>query len=88
MPDGIVAYSSATGDCSSGQQILLGSQGFVINGSLYAPNGCVRAGSQGIVTINGSLVGKDVAIGASSSALWTLGPTGGGGGGASWQMVQ
>jgi Flp pilus assembly protein TadG len=88
MPDGIVAYTSAAGTCGSGQQILLGSQGFVINGSLYAPNGCVRAGSQGIVTINGSIIGKDVAIGASSSALWTLDPSGGGGGGASWQMVQ
>jgi hypothetical protein len=88
MPDGIVAYSQAAGNCGGGQQIQIGFNDFTVDGSFYAPNGCIRAGSNGTVTITGSLIAKDVAIGASASNLWTIGPSGGGGGGSSWQMVQ
>jgi hypothetical protein len=86
MPFGIVAYSAAADDCGSGgQSINVGFQTFDIEGSIYAPNGCINAGANTNITVNGSLIAKSVQIGAGGT--WTLGSTGGGGG-TTWRMIQ
>ncbi len=88
MPFGIVAYSKFVGGCGAGPAIQIGFQDFSLGGSIYAPTGCINAGAQGVVTIDGSLIGADVQIGASSSNQWTIGSTSGGPSGSGWQMLQ
>jgi hypothetical protein len=84
-PNGILAYSSAAKNCSSGYAILIGTETLNLGGSLYAPNGCIQIGSNWPVTIGGSLIGSEVVVG--DYGAWTItGATGGGGSG--WQMVQ
>ncbi len=85
MPDGIVAYSASADDCTTGQAINIGYNDFNVQGSFYAPNGCINVGNNGILNINGSLIGNSVQLG--SNGTWTIGATGGGGG-TSWQMLQ
>ena len=86
MPDNIVAYSAAATDCSAGEAINVGFNTFNIQGSMYAPNGCINVGDNGGLTVNGSLIAKSLQIGANGT--WDLGPTGGAGGGVTWQMLQ
>ena len=65
--NGIIAYSGATSDCYSNQAIGIGNADVVLNGSFYAPNGCVNASGTNI-TINGSLVGSEVQIGVGGTS--------------------
>ena len=80
---GLVAYSASnagdtgTGFCSFPEAISFGSTDWTINGSLYAPNGCISIGGTNI-NVTGSLVGNDVNIHGGI----TINSAGGGGGGA------
>lgn len=80
----IVAWAQRAGGCNTGPTINLGNNSLVVNGSIYAPNGCINAGGTNFV-VNGSLVGLEVFMGAWGP--WTINP-GGGGGGGNWRMLQ
>lgn len=60
--NGIIAYSSRTGDCYSTQAINIGSDSVVMNGSFDAPNGCINP-SGTTIKIYGSLIGHEVQLG-------------------------
>ncbi len=82
-PNGIVAYSTATG----GNAIFVGGpahQPMTIGGALYAPGGEVSVQSNGPMT-SGPLVGSSLFVGDYDS--WTIG-TVGPSGGSGWQMFQ
>jgi hypothetical protein len=81
-PNGIAIY--ADGGCS-GNTVQIGNQTLTITGSVYAPNGCINTGGDSI-TINGSIIGNTVNLGA-GPAGWTFNPTGSGSGGG-WQMLR
>ncbi len=66
--DGVIIYSGATSNCYSNQSVNVGSSGVVLNGTIYAPNGCINT-SGADVTINGSLYGNEVQLGASSGVI-------------------
>jgi uncharacterized membrane protein len=83
MPDGIVAYSSGTGNPA----VQFGNWNLTINGSLYAPHGQVMIGSQGTVVFTGSAIGDSVFLGMGAGATWTVGSPGGAAG-TGWQMSQ
>jgi len=90
-PNGVIAYTTYSGLCSSGPAINLGgpaataAETLTMTGSLYAPNGCINAGANNATTIVGSFIGEEVEVG--DYGAWDIG-TSGGGGGTSWQMVQ
>jgi hypothetical protein len=87
MPDNIVVYTASTTDCGvGGEAINIGFNTFTIQGSIYAPNGCVNMGDNGGLTINGSVIAKSIQIGDNGN--WTIDPNGGPGGGTVWQMSQ
>jgi len=81
--NGIIAYSTwTTPDCNT-QAINIGSASVVMNGSFYAPNGCINA-SGNTMTYNGSLVGKMVQMGIGTSST----VTGTGGGSSTFSLYQ
>jgi Flp pilus assembly protein TadG len=81
--NGIIAYSSyATPDCNL-QAINIGSGNVIMNGSFYAPNGCINA-SGNTMTYNGSIIGKMVQMGIGNSST----VTGVGGGSATYSLYQ
>lgn len=87
-PNGIVAYSTLAGDCST-PAIFLGGPALglmTVGGAFYAPNGCVNVQQNGPMNMT-SVVGNSVSIANSASQPWTIGAVGGGGGTA-WQMSQ
>jgi hypothetical protein len=84
VPKGLAIYSDATTVNCAGQAINLGSMNLVVNGSVYAPNGCANlSGDQGMA-VNGSVIAQNMIIGASGD--WTFDPTGGIGG-TNWRML-
>ena len=62
----LIAFSNSThgdsglGYCASPEAVSMGSTDWQLNGNIYAPNGCISAGSGSAFNVNGSLVGKDV----------------------------
>jgi hypothetical protein len=78
----LIAFSSAStpgDDCASGHPAInVGNSNVTLNGSFYAPGGCINMGGPNFV-VNGSLVGNEVNV---SGAPWTINAGGGGGGGA------
>jgi Flp pilus assembly protein TadG len=63
--DNLVAFSmsnsGSTNNCTSpANAIQIGSSNWTINGSLYAPAGCISAGGGGGFNLNGSLIGYEV----------------------------
>jgi Flp pilus assembly protein TadG len=75
----LIAFSTAADDCVSGHPAInVGNTNAVLNGSFYAPNGCINMGGPGF-TINGSLVGNEVNV---SGPSWTINAGGGAGSGA------
>jgi hypothetical protein len=75
----LIAFSTAADDCMSGHPAInVGNTNAVLNGSFYAPNGCINMGGPGF-TINGSLVGNEVNV---SGPSWTIDSGGGSGSGA------
>lgn len=84
VPRNIIAYSGLNTACSGGgPAINFGFNDLTLNGSIYAPNGCLNAGGTNMV-VNGSLVGNEVFLG--DYGLWTI--NAGSGGGPSWTMDQ
>jgi Putative Flp pilus-assembly TadE/G-like len=74
----LIAYSTAADNCVSGHPAInLGNSSVLINGSFYAPNGCLNMGGPDF-TINGSLVGNEVNV---SGPNWTINAGGSGSGG-------
>lgn len=89
-PNNIIAYSSFAGSCSAGAAITIGGpagalDSLTMNGSFYAPNGCINAGSNSATTLTGSFIGNEVQLG--DFGAWSIG-TLGAGGGTGWQMSQ
>jgi Flp pilus assembly protein TadG len=75
----IIAFSMSNSNCGSGSPAInLGNSGVTINGSFYAPAGCINSGGPNF-TINGSLIGNEVNI---SGPNWTINSGGGGGAGS------
>jgi hypothetical protein len=75
----LIAFSTAADDCMGGHPAInVGNTNAVLNGSFYAPNGCINMGGPGF-TINGSLVGNEVNV---AGPTWTINAGGGAGGGA------
>jgi hypothetical protein len=74
VPDSLAIYAGATTVGCAGQAINLGSQNLAVNGSVYAPNGCVNMGSDQGMAINGSVIGQSLFVGATGD--WTLSPSG------------
>ena len=72
--NGLVAYSAAAVDCPASQAINIGNAQITMNGSFYAPNGCLNLNADAM-TINGALIGKSVQIQAGSASTVT-GPGG------------
>jgi len=64
---GLVAYAGSnlgdggTAGCTYPEAVSFGSSSWTINGSIYAPNGCISIGGSGFA-VNGSLIGNDVDI--------------------------
>ncbi len=81
--NGIIAYSSYTNNDCNTQAINIGSGSVVMNGSFYAPNGCINA-SGNSMTYNGSIIGKMVQMGIGSSST----VTGASGGAATYSLYQ
>jgi hypothetical protein len=82
--NGIIAYSgyNHTADCNT-QAINVGSGSVVMNGSFYAPFGCINtSGNQ--MTFNGSIVGNMVQMGIGNNST----VTGAGGGVATYSLYQ
>jgi hypothetical protein len=73
--NGIIAYTSKTSDCISNQAINIGSDSITMNGSFYAPNGCINP-SGTTIKIYGSLIGNEVQLGMGTGSL--IDSTGGG----------
>jgi hypothetical protein len=92
-PNGIVAYSTEAGACTSAPAISvngpaggpLGLESLTVGGALYAPQGCVNVQQNGPLTM-GSLIGSSVYI--ANNSAWTIGTAGGGGSSTAWQMSQ
>jgi hypothetical protein len=61
--------AGAAGDCLGLQAVNFGFPGITLNGSIYAPNGCINMSGDGF-RLNGSMVGKEVQFGAGGS--WTV----------------
>ncbi|HZL21066.1 MAG TPA: pilus assembly protein TadG-related protein [Polyangia bacterium] len=75
----LIAFSTAADSCVSGHPAInVGNSNVTLNGSLYAPAGCINMGGPDF-TIDGSLVGNEVNV---SGPDWTINAGGGGGGGA------
>jgi Putative Flp pilus-assembly TadE/G-like len=75
---GLIAFSTAGDSCTSGHPAInVGNTAPVLNGSFYAPAGCINMGGPAF-HINGSLVGNEVNV---SGPSWTIdsgaGPSGG-----------
>jgi hypothetical protein len=87
-PNGIFAMATGTFTCASGTpSINLGNAAtYTINGSMYAPTGCINAGGMNFTITNGQVVGSEVNLGLSAGGVWTI-SGGGGGGGSTWRMV-
>jgi hypothetical protein len=66
--NGFVAYSASNLDCPASQAINIGNATVVMNGSFYAPNGCINF-SGNTMTVNGSLVGNSVQINAGGNSV-------------------
>ncbi len=77
--DNLVAFSTSTDNCVSGTPAInIGNSDVTINGSIYAPDGCINMGGPDFV-VNGSLVGNEVNL---AGPTWTINAGGGAGGGA------
>jgi len=75
----LIAFSTAPDSCVSGHPAInVGNSGVLLNGSFYAPAGCINMGGPSF-TINGSLVGNEVNL---SGPSWTINAGGGSSGGA------
>jgi hypothetical protein len=62
----------------------MGSSTWTLNGSLYAPNGCISAGGGGSnFNVNGSIIGYEV-----NTAFGGTVDSGGGGGGGAYYLYQ
>jgi hypothetical protein len=90
-PNGVIAYTTFAGSCAAGAAITVGgpaatpAETLTMNGSLYAPNGCINAGANNATTIVGSFIGNEVQIG--DWGAWTIGQ-GGPAALNNWQMIQ
>jgi hypothetical protein len=83
-PSQIVVYSDGATGCGAGQTLMVGFNNFTITGSVYVPNGCVRAGGK-VLNLTGSIVANEIALAPDPQVPgWTIG--GGGGGGTTWRM--
>ena len=64
---GLVAFSNSnlgdtgTGGCTFPEAVSFGSTDWTLNGSVYAPQGCISIGGTNI-QVNGSLIGNDVNV--------------------------
>ncbi|HEX3904761.1 MAG TPA: hypothetical protein VH853_18140 [Polyangia bacterium] len=87
--DNLVAFSESnsgsTNNCTSpANAIQMGSSTWTLNGSLYAPNGCISAGGGGSnFNVNGSIIGYEV-----NTAFGGTVDSGGGGGGGAYYLYQ
>jgi Flp pilus assembly protein TadG len=61
--------AGTSGDCFGITSVQFGFPGITLNGSVYAPNGCINMSGDGF-TLNGSMVGKEVQFGAGMN--WTV----------------
>jgi hypothetical protein len=85
-PNNIFVYTTASTSCLAGQAINVGLNYFTFNGSMYAPNGCLRAGGKSLVVNTTPIVAKEIFLGIDPAAPnWTIGPVGGG---TSWQFTE
>jgi Flp pilus assembly protein TadG len=66
----MLAFTTSAQNCtgSPGPAMSVGNASIVLNGSFDAPNGCINV-SGSAITVNGSLVGADVTIGAGSASV-------------------
>jgi Flp pilus assembly protein TadG len=62
-----VAVSASNSACPSGQAINIGNNSITMNGSFYAPSGCINF-SGNTMTINGSLIGSRVQVQAGNTS--------------------
>jgi Flp pilus assembly protein TadG len=85
IPGGLAVYSDANTVNCAGQAINLGSMNLVVNGSVYAPNGCANLSGDDGMTINGSVISENMMIGASGD--WTFNPNGSVAGN-NWRMLR
>jgi Flp pilus assembly protein TadG len=81
--NGIIAATGWTSNCYSTQAINIGSMGVTMDGSFYAPNGCINSSGTNIA-INGSEVGAEDQIGVGSGSSIT----GASGGGSGYRLYQ
>jgi hypothetical protein len=92
-PQGILmaAYGNGGSAACGANTINMGTAGtYVLQGRVYAPNGCIwtaGAGAVGGFTMTGQIVGRNIAFGMSPGPAWTINGSGGGGGG-SWTVYQ
>lgn len=85
-PNNIFAYTTASTGCSAGQAINLGLNYFTFNGSVYAPNGCLRAGGKSLTVNNTPIVAKEISLELDPMVPnWTIGSPGGG---TSWKFME
>jgi hypothetical protein len=85
-PNNIFAYTTSSTVCSAGQAINIGLNYFTFNGSVYAPNGCLRAGGKSLTVNTTPMVAKEIFLGLDPTVPnWTIGAAGGG---TSWQFVE
>jgi hypothetical protein len=94
-PKSLVAASFGNmgiASCSGGFDVFMGSAGtYVLQGNVYAPNGCIAFGGAGGVggfQMTGQMVGKNLDIQMSPGQPWVFTAPGGGGGGGSWKTVR
>jgi Flp pilus assembly protein TadG len=66
--NGVLAYSTATGNCHSNQAIIVGNSNVSLSGSLIAPNGCIEA-SGTTISILGSVAGNEVSFSSSGTTI-------------------
>lgn len=85
-PGNIIIYTTNNTSCGAGQSVNIGFNNFNFNGSVYAPNGCIRAGGKNM-RFTGSMVAAELFL-APDPALPSWNMTGGAGGGPTWRMYQ
>jgi Flp pilus assembly protein TadG len=85
-PNNIFVYTTSSTSCTAGQAINVGLNYFTFNGSMYAPNGCLRAGGKSLTVNTTPIVAKEIFLGLDPAVPnWTIGTAGGG---TSWQFVE
>jgi hypothetical protein len=88
-PNNIVAMSTLGGGCGAPAINIGTATRFNMQGSLYAPLGCINGGGgdSGWSLSNGRVVGDEVNLSMAPGAVWTI-TGGGGGGGSGWSLFQ